>query len=58
MKKFAAALGLAIVAVLIGTVFVWYLWNWLCPELFKLPSITLVQAIGLTALCRVLFAGK
>lgn len=31
------------------------LWNWLLPPLFDLPRLTLLQAFGLLALCRILF---
>lgn len=31
------------------------LWNWLAPALFHLPAITLLQALGLLILSRVLF---
>ncbi|GAA4359528.1 hypothetical protein GCM10023185_26190 [Hymenobacter saemangeumensis] len=34
-----------------------YLWNWLVPELFKGPSITLAQTFGLLLLSRILFGG-
>jgi hypothetical protein len=34
-----------------------YLWNWLMPEIFHLPSITYWQAIGLFILSRFLFGG-
>jgi hypothetical protein len=33
------------------------LWNWLLPPLFGWHSITFGQAIGLLALCRILFGG-
>jgi hypothetical protein len=33
------------------------LWNWLAPTLFGLRLITFWQAIGLLALCRILFGG-
>ena len=33
------------------------LWNWLMPELFRLPAITLVQTYGLLLLSRILFGG-
>jgi hypothetical protein len=33
------------------------LWNWLLPPLFGLPQITFWQALGLLALCRILFGG-
>lgn len=34
-----------------------YLWNWLMPALFGLPSITFWQSVGLLALSWVLFGG-
>lgn len=34
---------------------VWLVWNWLCPMLFGLPSLTLMQAWGLSFLCGMLF---
>lgn len=34
-----------------------YLWNWLMPELFHLPSISIAQTIGLLVLSRILFGG-
>lgn len=30
------------------------LWNWLCPELFHLPALSLLQAFGLIVLSRLL----
>ncbi|MDQ3047018.1 MAG: hypothetical protein M3R27_05670 [Bacteroidota bacterium] len=37
-----------------GTMF---LWNWLVPTLFNGPVVTYWQAIGLLALCKILFGG-
>jgi hypothetical protein len=34
-----------------------YLWNWLMPSVFRLPAITFWQAVGLLALCWMLFGG-
>jgi hypothetical protein len=34
---------------------VMWLWNWLCPMLFDLPSVNLWQAWGLSTLCGFLF---
>ena len=34
-----------------------YLWNWLMPSLFALPSITFWQAVGLLGLSWLLFGG-
>ena len=33
------------------------LWNWLLPPLFGWAQITFWQALGLLALCRILFGG-
>ena len=51
-----AIVGLAVFTAIGGGV-VKLLWNWLLPTLFGLPSITFWQAIGLLALCRILFGG-
>lgn len=32
-----------------------WLWNWLMPDLFNLPTITFWQALGLNALSTILF---
>lgn len=29
---------------------IYFLWNWLCPELFGLPTISYGQALGLSYL--------
>ena len=41
----------------IGGEIVKQLWNWLLPPLFGWPQITFWQALGLLALCRILFGG-
>ena len=51
-----ALIGMALFAFLGGTV-VRELWNWLLPSLFGWPRIHFWQAIGLLALCRLLFGG-
>ncbi|HKR60652.1 MAG TPA: hypothetical protein VJS64_13105 [Pyrinomonadaceae bacterium] len=51
-----AILGIAVFIVIGGTV-VMLLWNWLVPMLFGLREITFWQALGLLALCRLLFGG-
>jgi hypothetical protein len=33
------------------------LWNWLMPDLFRLPAISLAQTFGLLLLSRILFGG-
>ena len=33
------------------------LWNWLMPDIFNLRRLTFWEALGLLALCRILFGG-
>jgi hypothetical protein len=60
-KKWIAWIPLVIVGMLVfgavGGTIVRLLWNWLMPELFGWPPITFWQALGLLALCRILFGG-
>ena len=51
-----AILGMVVFMVIGGEV-VRLLWNWIAPALFRLPQITFWQALGLLALCRILFGG-
>lgn len=51
-----AIAGMALFAFLGGKV-VMLLWNWLLPPLFGWPAVTFWQALGLLALCRILFGG-
>jgi hypothetical protein len=46
-----------VVFIAIGGELVMRLWNWLLPSLFGWHQITFWQAIGLLALCRILFGG-
>jgi hypothetical protein len=48
--------GIVLVSFLGGQI-VKLLWNWLLPPLFGWPSIGFWQALGLLALCRILFGG-
>lgn len=43
--------------VALGGAVVMLLWNWLVPTLFGLHAVTFWQALGLLALCRILFGG-
>ncbi len=52
----AALLGIALFIFIGGTI-VRLLWNWLLPPLFGWPEVTFWQALGLLALCRILFGG-
>jgi hypothetical protein len=60
-KKWIYLVPLAIVGIAlfitIGGQVVMHLWNWLLPTLFGGREITFWQAIGLLALCRILFGG-
>jgi hypothetical protein len=51
-----AILGI-LVFIAIGGELVMHLWNWLLPALFGWRMITFWQAVGLLALCRILFGG-
>jgi hypothetical protein len=51
-----AIIGIVIFASIGGGI-VMLLWNWLAPALFGLPLINFWQALGLLALCRILFGG-
>src|SRR5262245_23967990 len=52
----AAILGMVLFTFLGGTA-VRLLWNWLLPPLFGWRQISFWQALGLLALCRILFGG-
>lgn len=51
-----AILGM-LLFIAIGAAIVMRLWNWLLPELFGWRELTFWQALGLLALCRILFGG-
>jgi len=59
--KWVVMAPFAIVGILlftfIGGEVVRLLWNWLLPELFGWPRIEFWQALGILALCRILFGG-
>lgn len=52
-----AILGM-LLFIVIGGEIVMHLWNWLLPPLFGWHQITFWQALGLLALCRILFGGS
>lgn len=51
-----ATLGM-LLFVAIGGWIVQYLWNWLLPALFGWREVSFWQALGMLALCRILFGG-
>jgi hypothetical protein len=52
----AALAGMVLFAFIGGEV-VRLLWNWLLPPVFGWREVTFWQALGLLALCRILFGG-
>src|SRR5947208_1380936 len=52
----AALVGI-VVFTFVGGEVVRLLWNWLLPPLFGWRDVTFWQALGLLALCRILFGG-
>jgi hypothetical protein len=50
-----AAIGGILLFIFIGGEIVLHLWNWLLPPLFGWREITFWQAVGILALCRILF---
>ena len=52
----AAIVGI-LLFIFIGGEMVMHLWNWLLPPLFGWRLITFWQAVGMLALCRILFGG-
>ena len=49
-----AILVIAVVTVILGLPLMW-LWNWLMPTIFNLPTITFWQAMGLNIMASILF---
>ncbi len=63
-KRAQKLVGIAVAAIVavallvaIGGLVVMLLWNWLAPALFGWSQIGYWQAVGLLALCRILFGG-
>jgi hypothetical protein len=56
---YLAPLGIlgVLLFIFIGGESVLLLWNWLAPELFGWREINFWQALGILALCRILFGG-
>jgi hypothetical protein len=57
LPKILGVLAFAAVGIGVFGYIVMSLWNWLIPGLTGWHSITLVQALGLLVLCRILFGG-
>ena len=60
MKRILKGLGafaLFVLAFVLFGIVTMYLWNWLMPYLFHLPTIDFGMAIGLVILSKILFGG-
>ena len=59
MIEWLVRIAFVVVAVLVSAILagfvVYFLWNYLMPDLFGLPTLSLVQAILLSILARALF---
>ena len=47
----------AVLAAFLFGVILMYLWNWLVPDIFGGPQLSLLQAVGLLILSKILFGG-
>lgn len=47
-----------IVVAAIAAIPTWLLWNWIAVTVFALPTLSLLQAVGLLLLCSFLFGGR
>ena len=63
-RRIAKFIAMAIAGIIAITIFVFLggtlvqlLWNWLLPALFGFPELSFWQALGMLALCRILFGG-
>ena len=48
---------IGIAAIVVFSILLLILWNWLMPSIFGLPFITIYQAFGLLLLSKILFSG-
>lgn len=55
LEGFLTVIGLLILLVMLLGYPLQFLWNWLMPYLFGLPTITFWQAIGLNFMSTILF---
>lgn len=65
LEKVGKALGVVLLTIiLVGFIAilegipVYFIWNWLMPEIFGLTKITFTQAVGIAFLCRLLFSSN
>lgn len=56
-QQIAILIGALAVGFLASVIMAWpvkWLWNWLCPQIFGLPEISVVQAWGLVFLLQLI----
>lgn len=61
MKLFVFLAGLTLVTAAfaaIATIPTWMLWNWLMPDVFGLPRVSLLESFGLLLLSGLLFGSR
>jgi hypothetical protein len=61
IKYIGAIVAAVLIVTLTAVLFAlptYFIWNWLCPTLFGLPTITLLQALGLNFLSGLLVKGS
>ncbi len=56
-KRIFFGITFGIIFVVVMSVLVFILWNWLMPVIFGLPAISIFQAFGLLILSKILFFG-
>ena len=54
LKAYAKTLGIICGTIIVLSVPMMYLWNWLMPFIFGLPELNLLQTIGLSVLINML----
>ena len=47
-----------VVVAAIAAIPTWLLWNWIAVTVFAMPSVSLLQTLGLLLLCSFLFGGR
>ena len=50
-------IGFVCLIALLFAIPTWLLWNWLMPNIFGLPEISLVQGLGIASFSSLLFGG-
>ncbi len=61
MKFVVVSLWMIVVALIFATaasIPTWLLWNWIVPDIFGLPTVSLIQAFGLLLLSGFIFGSK